>query len=108
MYKEQKRIKVSPNSELGLLLKDAVTSSEPVLVDTGEAVYALSIDTASDEQTPAEGSIDRQALTPEEVARSQEGIRQAAGGWKGNVDADEFKAYLVKRRRTSSRPPVEL
>src|SRR4051794_3538103 len=108
MQQEQKRLRVSPDSELGLLLKDAVRSSEPVLIDTGEAVYALSIDTTSHEQTTAERTIARQALTPDEIASSQEGIRQAAGGWKGNVDVDTFKAYIVERRRTSSRPPVEL
>jgi hypothetical protein len=44
--------------------------------------------------------------TPEEVARTLEGINRAAGSWKGLVDAEEFKSYIRERRRTKNRPPV--
>jgi uncharacterized protein (DUF433 family) len=45
--------------------------------------------------------------TPEDVIRSREGIRQAAGSWKG-IDTEAFKAYIADRRRTANRPSVKL
>lgn len=42
------------------------------------------------------------------VAQSKDGILQATGGWKDIVDTEAFKAYIYKRRRTSSRPSVHL
>jgi|SRR5688572_1012487 hypothetical protein len=37
----QKTVKVLPDSELGVMLKAAQTSGEPVVVDTGEGLYTL-------------------------------------------------------------------
>ena len=48
----------------------------------------------------------RRPPTPEEVQRALEGINRAAGGWKGLMDAEEFKTYIRQRRRTKNRPPV--
>lgn len=96
-----KTLRVSPNSELSLLLRDALTSGEPVIVDTGDAAYRLGVESAR----PA-ASI-RRLPTPEQVERSQAGIREAAGSWR-DIDEDAFKAYIRERRRTANRPPVEL
>jgi hypothetical protein len=51
----------------------------------------------SDEKTPS----------PDDVARSKEGIRKAAGSWKG-IDTKAFKAYIKERRQTVNRPSVKL
>jgi hypothetical protein len=36
--------------------------------------------------------------SPEEVARSREGILKAAGSWK-DIDTEAFKAYINNRRQ---------
>jgi uncharacterized protein (DUF433 family) len=45
--------------------------------------------------------------SPEDVARSREGIREAAGSWK-NIDTVAFKAYIAERRHTANRPSIKL
>ena len=107
MQLERKRITVAPDSELGLLLKDAVASHESLLVDTGDVVYVVAVDTAAGDSPGDNAGALRRVPSPDEVARSQEGIRQSAGSWK-DIDIADFKAYLAERRRSSSRPPVEL
>ena len=47
------------------------------------------------------------APSPEDVARSREGIREAAGSWK-DIDTEAFKAYIKERRQTANRPSVKL
>jgi hypothetical protein len=99
MSSDVKTVKLPADSELAVVLKDAMRAGTPVVVDTGEVAYSLSI-----------GVVATKTATPsaDTVARSEEGIRQAAGRWKDLVDADAFKAYLRERRRTSSRPSVRL
>lgn len=99
-----KTITVDPNSELGALLREAAGGS-PLLVDTGEATYSLTVAIAPRTDAPISApSVDPLAgPTQEQVARSIEGIRKAAGSWR-DVDADEFKAYIRQRRRTANRP----
>jgi hypothetical protein len=46
-------------------------------------------------------------LSPEEVSRSTDGIRKAAGSWQG-IDTEAFKAYIAERRHTANRPSVKL
>jgi len=94
-------LRISPDSELSLLLRDALESGEPAVVDTGEVVYRLGV-----ESTARAGARARRP-SPEEVERSRAGIREAAGSWR-DFDADAFKAYIRERRRTANRPPVEL
>lgn len=94
-------IRVPPDSELSLLLHDALASGEPVTVDTGDAVYRVEVEAAH-----ANGSMARRP-SPEEVERSRAGIRDAAGSWR-DIDANAFKAYIRERRRTANRPPVKL
>jgi uncharacterized protein (DUF433 family) len=47
------------------------------------------------------------APSPEDVARSRAGIREAAGSWK-NIDTAAFKAYIADRRHTANRPSLKL
>ncbi|MBI4320630.1 MAG: hypothetical protein HY675_19235 [Chloroflexi bacterium] len=99
MARELKRIKLPPESDLALLLKASTLSRKRLIVDTGEALYSVSVDT-----------LDEMPKIPkaEDVARSKEGILKAAGRWKEIVDAEAFKAYIHERRRTSGRPSVRL
>jgi hypothetical protein len=99
MERDVKAVKLPVDSELARALRDATRAGVPVFVDTGEEVYSLSIGVVSARTA---------APTAEEVARSTEGIRRAAGRWKDLMDAEAFKAYIRERRRTSSRPPVRL
>ena len=47
------------------------------------------------------------APSPEDVARSREGIREAAGSWK-DIDTEAFKAYIIDWRQTANRSSVKL
>lgn len=94
-----KKVMLPPDSELGFLLKDAAQSDDSIVIDTGEALYTLSVHL-----------VDSASRLPqaEEIARSREGILKATGRWRGIVDAEHFKSYIYERRRASSRPPVRL
>src|SRR5918996_4871873 len=62
------------------------------------AFASHAVERVSDEDT---------APSPEDVARSREGIREAAGSWK-DIDTEAFKAYIKDRRQTANRPSVKL
>jgi hypothetical protein len=85
-----KKIKVTPASDLTQLLHDA--AAHPVLLENNGELYRLErMENTS--TTP----------TPEEAARSREGIRNAAGSWKG-VATEAFKGYVAARRQTGTHP----
>lgn len=96
-----KMLRVSPDSELSLLLHEALKSGEPVVINTGEVVYRLGVESTE----PAAPTVQRPS--PEEVERSRAGVRETAGSWR-DIDADAFKVYIRERRRTANHPPVEL
>jgi hypothetical protein len=91
----------SADADLSDLIKAAAKTGDAVevLVDGERFVVTVA---------PLSGGSRREPLSEEEAARSLAGIRRAAGSWRGLVDAEEFKAYIRERRRTSSRPDVEL
>jgi len=92
--------KVTPDGETARLLREAAASHAPIRVDTGERVYHV----AADAETPAY----LPSPTPDEVAASIEGIKQAAGGWVGLVDAEGLKTSIRVRRKTANRPSIKL
>ena len=92
------RLKVSPDSELGGALRNAARSGDVVTVEAGDEVYQLAV---REERGGSPSSAESDA-----VARSIEGIKRAAGGWKGLVDAETFKSYVAKRRRAKNRQSV--
>lgn len=98
-----KTLRVSPDSELSILLRDALKTGESLVIETGDASYRLGVEA----DWVGSASPAKPLPTPEEVERSRAGILAAAGTWK-DFDAEAFKAYIYERRRTSSRPPVEL
>ncbi len=96
-----KTLRVSPDSELSLMLHEAFASGEPVTVDTGNAVYRVEVEDARTNPSTV------RRPTPDEAERSRAGIRNSAGSWR-DVDADAFKTYIRERRRIANRPPVKL
>lgn len=94
MAAKPSKITVSPDSEPAKRIKAA---EEYIDVEPGDAVYRLQVN-----------QVQHTNPTPEQVARSIEGIRKAAGGREGLVDEDAFKVYIAKRRRSGSRPSVRL
>jgi len=94
MAKEPTKIHVKPGSELADLLARA--GAMPVLLETEGAIYRL-------DRMPKEATLP----TPEEVSRSRAGILKAAGSWK-DIDTEQFKAYISRRRRTATRPSIRL
>lgn len=91
MVAASKTITVEPGSDLDRLLEEASTTPL-VFVKDGQRFLL--------HQAP-EDIWDR--YDPEASIR---GIREAAGGWSGLVDAEAFKAYIRERRRTKNRSPV--
>jgi hypothetical protein len=89
-----KKISVPEGSGLAKLLTDAAT--RPIVLEKNGELYRLE----------RMGNEDI-APSPQDVARSREGIREAAGSWK-NIDAAAFKVYIAKRRHTANRPSVKL
>ena len=85
------------DAELEALIESSVATGNELWIIAGGKRYRISITSA-----------DRTRPDAETVKRSIEGIRAAAGGWRGLVDAEEFKAYIAERRRQPGRPPVEL
>lgn len=97
-------VRVPPDSELGVLLRNAKETGASIIVDTGEAVYRIGIEAGeSDEASPR-----LRARTPEEIERSRAGTLASAGSWRGHIDAEAFKAYIRERRLTKNRPSVKL
>ena len=100
MSVQPKSYKVDPDSELGRVVKEAASSHQPILVDTGEAVYRVAADQETSTQLPLP--------TAEEVAASIEGIKQAIGAWTGLIDAEAYKSYIYDRHKTKNRTSVGL
>ncbi len=91
--------KVTPNSDLGRIVKEAAASQQPIRVDTGEAMYRVAADLEPSARLPVP--------TTEEVAASIAGIMQSAGAWRELINAEEFKAYIRERCKTANRPSVK-
>ena len=95
MVHAAKVIHVEPGSELDRVLEAA--GDTPVELERGGVRYRLS-------QVGAPRS--EQLWKDYDPERAAESIRKAAGGWKDNIDAEAFKAYIYERRRTKNRPSV--
>ena len=93
-HEPTKKITVSEGSDLAKLLTDA--GSSPILLEKNGELYRL-------ERMEEKDTVP----SPEDVARSRDGIRQAAGSWK-DIDTEAFKAYIAQRRHIANRPSVKL
>jgi hypothetical protein len=92
-----KPIHVDPGSDLDRYLDDAAEA--PVMLERDGQLYRLTL---------VERATDDDLWSSYDPERALAGIRAAAGGWQGLVDAEEFKRYIYERRRTANRPSVEL
>ena len=95
MTEERTRLTVPSDSDVARTIKAASEDTGALVVDTGEALYRLSID-----------RIDR-PVSDDRVAVTIAGMRAAAGSWR-DIDTEAFKAYITERRRSSNRPSVRL
>jgi hypothetical protein len=93
-HEPAKKIKVTAASDLAKLLSDAAAS--PILLEKNGELYRL-------ERMEHTSTMP----TPDDIARSRDGILKAAGTWKG-MDTEAFKAYIADRRHTTNRPSVKL
>jgi hypothetical protein len=99
MANELKRIDIGNVPELLRIVEEVRSTNEPrVLRRDSEDVAIL---------LPATAARGPLATRPRTKA-DHEAFLVSAGSWKGSVDAEEFIAYIYERRRSSSRPPVEL
>jgi sulfur carrier protein ThiS len=94
MNEPTKKITVPEGSSLAKLLTDL--GSRPILLEKNGELYRLERMENKDN-----------TASPEEVARSKDGILKAAGSWK-DIDTEAFKAYIAERRHTANRPSVKL
>jgi hypothetical protein len=97
MVHASKPIHVDPGSELDRYLDDAADA--PVTLERGGKLYQLTL---------VGRTRDDDLWSNYDPERALSGIRAAAGGWQGLVDAEELKRYIAERRRTANRPSVEL
>jgi hypothetical protein len=93
-HEPTKKITVPEGSSLAKLLTDAAGS--PILLEKNGELYRLE-HMGQEEKSPS----------PEDVARSKDGILKAAGSWK-HIDTEAFKAYIADRRHTANRPSLKL
>jgi hypothetical protein len=93
-HEPTKKITVSEGSDLAKLLTDA--GSSPILLEKNGELYRL--ERMADKDT---------VPSPEDVARSRDGILKAAGSWK-DINTEAFKAYIKNRRQTANRPSIKL
>ena len=116
MAGEPKTIEVEPGSEVDRLLDEAAEA--PLRLVRGQDEFGLQsvsgnrrailgegMSSASEDDHKTIARLLEQPPSAEQVARSIEGLRRAAGSWK-DIDAEAFKAYIRERRRTSSRRPA--
>src|SRR5918992_3244553 len=121
-YTYQDRITINPHVMVGkpvvkgtripVELVVAHLANNPDLADLFAAYPDLTIADVKACLAYASHAVERvsdedKALSPEDVARSREEIREAAGSWK-DIDTAAFKAYIAERRHTANRPSIKL
>lgn len=100
-----KRLRVNVDSKLAKLVKEASATGEPVVIDTGEAEYALRVEGRASAASGSGASKDAKEsiwadYDPEAALAA---FRRTAGSWS-DVDADELIANIYRWREEGSRP----
>ena len=93
MPRHRKPVKVRPDSELGLTLKKALASGEPVIIDTGEDRYTLLVELME----PARDVFAR--YDPQATIAGLRALDEALAG----VDREELLRDLREQRVQDSR-----
>jgi hypothetical protein len=91
-------IEIDDSPVLLRLVEEAQSAGRPIVLRRAGA------DVARLEPVVAPTKRRRRVITEAAIAAS----RSAAGGWKGNVDVDQFLKDNAESRRISTRPPVDL
>jgi hypothetical protein len=93
-------VTIEPESKLAEALRQAARTGDVVIVRAGDASYTMNVEP---ELPPTD--------TPETLAAQGEAFRAAVdaafGTWNDDY-AEEFKEYVRERRKSGSRPSVEL
>jgi hypothetical protein len=107
MASEARTIDVADVGDLGTLVEEVRRSRTPrILRQDGEDVAVL-MPLAPTTQHANARSARLRPPTAAEIARSQAGIRTAAGSWQ-DVDVKNLKEDLARQRAVVTRAPVEL
>lgn len=104
--KELKRIRVSPDSAFATALAHAQATGEPVLVDTGKAIYPLKIQRSQRPPTlPSERRSKEDIWANYDAARVLDALSQSAGSLKG-IDGEALLKDIYEQREqdTPGRP----
>lgn len=96
MVQTPKTIRVAPGSELERVLAEA--DETPIELETHGVRYRVIRLRHPVEPDDIWAGYD----APQALAT----LQSAAGGWRGLVDAEEFKTYIAERRRTANRSSV--
>jgi hypothetical protein len=91
MEKAPKTIKVTPDSELVRILREAISDGVPLVVDTGEEKYPV---------RPGPGSMNEEPKSKRAKIR----LMSLAGAWS-DLDADRMIEELYKARHEA--PPSD-
>jgi hypothetical protein len=91
MSETPRNIRVAPRSELALLIRDADRASSPLIVDTGETVYPLRVD-SKEKAEPKSRRLKSRLLS--------------FAGVCSDLDADELLERLDRARHASPPSPA--
>jgi hypothetical protein len=91
MREVPRTIKVAPGSELAMLIKDADKAGSALLIDTGEMVYRLSVDSKEKSEPKSK--------------RLRSRLLSFAGVWR-DLDGDELLDRLDRARHESPPSPA--
>lgn len=99
-----KTIRVNTDSELARFVKEASATGEPVVIDTGDAEYAVRVQHRASASRSGAGEGDKESTwadyDPEAALRN---VDEVAGSWS-DVDADALIANIYRWREEGSRP----
>lgn len=99
-----KRMRINADSELAKLVRDASATGELVVIDTGEAEYAMRVEDRTAAFRSGVGEGDKESIwadyDPEAALRN---FDEVAGSWS-DIDADELIANIYRWREEGSRP----
>lgn len=98
MPQEREPIDISNNPDLLLIVEEIRQRNTSAVLRNGTedvAVVTLIADGARQKRTKRK-----------KTEADHDAFVQAAGSWKGLIDAEAFKAYISERRKTKNRPSV--
>lgn len=100
MAVERETIDISNNPDLLRLVEEMRRRNAPTVLTRGAEDMAV--------VTPVADGATKRRTKREKTQEDRDAFIQAAGSWKGLVDAEELKAYIYERRKTKNRPAVKL